>query len=333
MTTDLILLIAGLALIIRGGDLFVAAAVRIAEVLRMPRVVIGGTLVSLATTSPELAVSIMAGLRGESGLAVGNAVGSCLCNIGLILGLTASMRNVEVRMAALRVPLSVMLGFAFLLLALTIDLSVSRLEGALLLLGGGAYFAWDFWRHWRDRKPEHLREAAAIQRESVATRWPWFQTTTGTIVQFGAGAAIVVLGSKLLVDGAVNIAQALGVPSIVVGLTVVAVGTSLPELVTAVTSTRKNVADLSIGNVLGANIANLGLIIGAAASIREVTMDRMTQLFNLPAMLVLMLFLAWMIAGDRRITRREGLILLTYYALYIATVVVLMTRLRVSPSL
>jgi cation:H+ antiporter len=317
MLTHLLLLVAGLALIIKGGDLFVSAAVRIAERLRMPRVVIGGTLVSLATTSPEMVVSIMAGLKGESGLAVGNAVGSCICNIALILGVTAALKQVDVNPRALRTPLLGMFLFGAALLAMTFDLALQRWQGALLLLGGVAYFAWDFWQHWRDQKPEHVTEAGAIEQEAVATRWVWFQTGPGTATQFVLGAAVVILGSKLLVDAAVAIAQLLGVPSIIIGLTVVAVGTSLPELVTAITSSRKNVSDLSIGNVLGANIANLSLIVGAAAAIREVTMDRLTQVFNFPAMLVTMLLMLWMLRTEKRVTRREGAILLVFYSLYL----------------
>ncbi len=321
MLLDITFLVAGLALILKGGDLFVSAAVRVAEMLRMPRVVIGGTLVSLATTSPEMVVSIMAGLKGESGLAVGNAVGSCICNIGLILGVTAVIKQVDVHLRALRTPLIGMFFFGVVLLLMTLDLALQRWQGVLLLLGGAAYFAWDFWQHWRDKKPEDVAEATAIAKEAVATRWAWFQTKPGTAVQFLIGSAIVIFGSKLLVDSAVNMAHSLGVPSIIVGLTVVAVGTSLPELVTAITCSRKNVSDISIGNVLGANIANLTLVIGAAASIREVTMDRLTQLFNFPAMLVTMLLMLWMLKTGQRVTRREGAILLVFYGVYIGAVV------------
>jgi cation:H+ antiporter len=318
MLNELLMLLGGLALIIKGGDFFVAAAIRLAEFLRMPRVVIGSTLVSLATTTPELVVSIMAGLRGESGLAVGNAVGSCICNIGLILGVTASIKHVDVHFKTLRLPLFAMLGFGVLLLLMTLDLSLSRTQGVILIAGGAAYFIWDFTRHWKDRKPEDIAEATAIETEKSAARWAWIQTRPGTIVQFLVGAAIVVAGSRLLVEGAVGVAGRLGIPSIVIGLTVVAVGTSLPELVTAVTSSRKSVSDLAVGNVLGANIANLTLIVGTAAVIQTVGMDRFTQMFNFPALLVIMGILVVMLWTGRRVTRREGVVLLAVYGLYLA---------------
>lgn len=321
MLLDTLMLLGGLALIIKGGEFFVAAAVRIAEFLRMPRVVIGSTLVSLTTTTPELVVSIMAGVRGESGLAVGNAVGSCICNIGLILGVTAGIKQVDVHFRALRTPLLAMLGFGVLLCLMTLDLSLARWQGGLLLAAGLGYFAWDFWQHWRDRKPEDIAEATAIEAEKAAARWTWVQTKAGAVAQFLFGAGIVVAGSRLLVEGAVGAAARLGVPSIVIGLTVVAVGTSLPELVTAVTSARKSVSDLAVGNVLGANIANLSLIAGAAAVIQTVGMDRMTQLFNFPAMLAVMGLLCWMLRTDRRVSRGEGFTLLAAYAGYLAALV------------
>jgi cation:H+ antiporter len=323
MLADILFLIAGLALIIKGGDLFVSAAVRIAEMLRMPRVVIGGTLVSLATTSPEMVVSVMAGLKGESGLAVGNAVGSCICNIALILGVTAAIHPVDFHPRSLRQPLLGMFIFGGVLLLMTLDLALQRWQGLTLLLGGVAYFSASFWKHWRNKRPRDVADATSLVKEAVATRWAWFWTKPGTAVQFLMGATLVVFGSKLLVDAAVNLAHALGVPSIVIGLTIVAMGTSLPELVTAITSSGKKVSDLSVGNLLGANIANLTVVIGVAATIREVTLDRLTQLFNFPALLFAMLLLWWMLQTSTRITRREGAILLAFYAAYIGAVLIL----------
>ncbi len=323
MFLEILWLLIGLVLIVKGGEWFVAAAVRVAEFLRMPRVVIGSTLVSLATTSPEMVVSIMSGLKGQSGLAVGNAVGSCICNIGLILGVTAAIKHVDVHAGVLRTPLIAMFVCGAVLLVLTLDLTLTRWQGALLLVCGVGYFAWDFWQHYRNRKPADLVEATAIEKEVAATRWAWLQSRPGTAVQFAAGAAVVVLGSKWLVDGAVGVAGRLGISPMIIGLTVIAVGTSLPELVTAITSSRKAVSDLAVGNVLGANIANLTLIVGAAAVIQDVKMDRLTQLFNFPAMLAVMGLLLWMLLTDRRVTRREGVMLLVTYVIYIKVLIVL----------
>lgn len=318
MTMELLILLGGLALIVKGGEFFVASAIRLAEFLRLPRVVIGSTLVSLATTTPELVVSIMAGLRGEAGLAVGNAVGSCICNIGLILGLTAAIKHVDIHFRVLRATLVAMFGFGVVLFLMTLNLSLSRWQGALLLAGGLVYFVWDFTRHWRDRKPEDVAEATAIETDRASARWAWVRTKPGTITQFVVSALIVAAGSKLLVEGAVGIAVELGVPPIIIGLTIVAVGTSLPELVTAVTSSRKSFGDLAIGNVLGANIANLTLVVGTAALIQTVRMERLTQLFNFPALLAVMVLLGVMLWTGGRLTRKEGVFLLGVYATYLA---------------
>jgi cation:H+ antiporter len=327
MGMQILWLVIGLALLVKGGDLFVSAAVRLAEFLQMPRVVIGSTLVSLATTTPELAVSVMAGGKGESGLAVGNAIGSCICNIGLILGITAAFKHVEVHPKALRTPLIAMFGFGVLLLLMSFDLRLSRWQGAVLIAGGLVYFIFDFVHHARDTKPADVAEARAIE-QAVAGRLRWFQSKAGSVVQFVLGAGIVVIGSRFLVDAAVNLSSALGIPSIIVGLTVVAIGTSLPELVTAVTSSRRNVSDLAVGNVLGANIANLTLVVGAAAMMSEVSMSRATQLLNFPAMLAVFGLLLWMLLNDRRVSRKEGVALLVTYSFYLCALVFLAAGLK-----
>lgn len=321
MPLQFLLLFLGLILIIKGGDLFVSAAVRIAEFMRMPHVVVGSTLVSLATTTPELVVSVMAGAKGESGLAVGNAVGSVICNIGLILGVTATLKHVDVHTRALRTPLVAMFACAVGLFLMTLDLELARWQGVVLLALGAGYFAWDFLQHARDHKRADIVEATDIE-ETIAGRFQWFHTRLGTAVQFALGAGIVVFGSRLLVDSAVNVASAVGVPPIIIGLTVVAVGTSLPELVTAITSSRKSVSDLAVGNVLGANIANLTLVVGTAATLHAVHMDRFTQLFNFPVMIAMMCVLLWMMTTDRRVTRREGVTLLVIYGAYLTALVV-----------
>ncbi len=328
MLTDLLLLLGGLAVIIKGGDLFVSASVRLAGFYRLPRVVVGSTLVSLATTTPELVVSVIAGLRGESGLAIGNAVGSVVCNLTLILGITAALKAVEVHPSALRTPLGALFLAMGLLIAFTWDRQLARWQGAILLALGAAYFAWDFVRHWRDRRPADLSEASAIGSGIVGTRFPWLETPSGSLTQFVFGAGIVVLGSRLVVDGAIGVAGRLGVPSLVIGLTVVAVGTSLPELVTAITSSRRSVSDLAVGNVLGANIANLTLIIGLAALIRPVEIDRLAQRFSFPAALAILVLLTGLLFRHRGLPRPAGRMLLVIYGGYLATVCLLELRSR-----
>lgn len=323
-----LLLLLGLGLIIQGGDLFVASSVRIAEFLEVPRVVIGTTLVSLATTSPELVTSITSGIKQNPGIGVGNAVGSCMCNMCMILGVMAAIRSIGVRLAEIRIPLTAMFVFAALLLILTWNLRLPQAAGFVLAGLGVGYFACDFFHHRRASRPEDLAEARSIEAESTASGSPWLRnrlrSPKGAGAVFALGAVMVMGGSWLLVDSAENLAKKMGVPSIVIGLTIVAVGTSLPELVTAVKSARQNVADLGVGNILGANVANLTLVIGGAASFKELSMDRVTQALNFPALIIGMSIVFWMLFSRQRISRREGWMLIAFYFIWLALLTLVM---------
>lgn len=212
-----------------------------------------------------------------------------------------------------------------MLILLTLDLHLSRLEGWLLIAAGLAYFSYDFVHHARTRQPDVVAEARAIEKDIASIPQPtsWLHTRLGAAVQFVTGAIIVVLGSRLLVSAAVSLAGAVGISSLVIGLTVVAVGTSLPELITAVSSSRQNASDLAIGNVLGANIANLTFILGTAAALSDVTLTRPSQLYNFIAMLVMCGALLWMLLTDSRVTRKEGVTLLVLYVFYLSGLVML----------
>jgi cation:H+ antiporter len=316
MWLSLLLLVVGFALIIKGGDLFVSSSVRIAELLRVPRVLIGSTLVSLATTAPELVVSATASFRGEPGLAIGNAVGSAICNIALIVGTVAVLRPVVVDPGEVRIPLWSMIGLGVVLSALTFDLRIGWGRGAFLLSLAVGYVAFDLYRHKRLPDP-HLAEEVEALEEGLAGGSRLLRTGPGATLVFVVGAVLVVVGSRLLVDSAIVIARQVGVPPIVIGLTVVALGTSLPEYVTALTAARKGVSDLSVGNILGANILNLGLIVGLSAVIHEVEMSRVTQLYNFPVMLLVMGMLARSLLA-RHLARGAGGALLLVYLLYVA---------------
>jgi cation:H+ antiporter len=220
-----------------------------------------------------------------------------------------------------------MLGLAAALALLTLDLELSRFQGLALLLVGAAYFAYDFLAHSRDTRRADVAEASAIERDVVAGH-ARLLTGRGTTVQFLAGAVMVVAGSRLLVDAAVSLATALAIPSLVVGLTMVALGTSLPELVTVAASARRRVSDLGIGNVLGANVANLSLVPGAAAAIAPAGIGRAEQLFNMTALLVVLAVVALLIVRRGRISRRAGAGLLVLYAGYLAGLTMLAAAAR-----
>jgi len=306
--TTVLLFSLGVAIIIYAGDVFVTASVAIAKHARIPRAVIGGTLVSLATTAPELTVSATASFQGNPGLAVGNAVGSVICNIGLIVGLLCVLHPLDVRERDFRFPALYMLGSGVLLTGLTVSLRLGRPRGALLMAVGLAYLAIDTIRHRR-----MAEDAGAADEGKDGPGW----SMRKSVLSFLAAAGAVVLGSRLLSDNGVELATLLGVPPMVIGLTLVAVGTSLPELVTAVAAARKGVPELSLGNVVGANILNITLITGVSGVIHPLTMTRKTQLYNFPAMLVVILLLLVQARTGGKLTRREGWVFLLFYGFYV----------------
>ena len=317
------LFVVGVALVIKGGDIFVTASVAIARHARVPNVVIGSTLVSLATTSPELAVSATASLRGSPGLAIGNAVGSAIANIGLILGLLCILRPMNVLSRDFRVPSLAMLAGGILLFFLPQAAEggayeLRRWAGVLLLAVGIAYLFSDYWRH--RPKPTQVPETVA-EGEGPA------MGLAKAIALFALGAALVIAGSRLLSDNGVILAKRLGVPPMIIGLTLVAVGTSLPELVTAITAARKGVPELSLGNVVGANIMNITLVTGTAAvlSAKPLAMSRALRFYNFPAMLAIFVLLLVLARTGHRLTRREGWCLVGFYVLYLVGLILLRT--------
>ena len=306
---DVVLIVVGFGLVAKGGDLFVDSRIHSGHVLRVPRFVIGGTLVSLATTTPELVVSAMASSVGDSGIALGNAIGSCICNIGLIIGTVALLTPVEVEKRDFVRRVAWMASSAMLVVAFTWDRTLSRPLAAVLLALAFVYLVWDYLGIRRQR-------AVVVEGEAQDT-----SGLTKAVVLFAVGAVLIVVGSRLLVDSGGALAVALGVPSIVIGLTVVAIGTSLPELVTGVSAARKGVPDLSLGNIIGANILNLSLVIGLSGTISRLTLDRFTQFYSYGWLAV---FFATFIgvATTGHVHRRAGLLWLGLYVVYVAGLIV-----------
>jgi cation:H+ antiporter len=246
---DALLIVGGLIALLTGAELVVRAGTGIATRLGVRPIVIGLTVVSLGTSVPELAVGIDAAVSGSPGLAVGNIVGTNLVNILLILGLSAVLVPIALERSTLRFDLPAMTAIALLLVVLWVDGTLSRLDGAVLLLGGLAYTA-GLLRASR-RAPADLGESTVVapQRPLVLT------------LLLVVGLVVIVVGAELLVGGAVAAASALGVSESVIGLTVVAIGTSAPELVTTVLSTVRGERDIAIGNLFGSSIYNIGAVL------------------------------------------------------------------------
>ena len=309
MFLDVILIVIGLGLVAKGGDLFVDSSIYIGQALRIPRFVIGGTLVSMATTTPELVVSAMASSVGDSGIALGNAVGSCICNIGLIVGTVALLTPVEVENRDFVRRAAWMASAAVLVVVFTWDRTLSRPLAAVLLTLSFAYLAWDYLG---------IRRQRAWSGDVPA---PDTSGLTRAVPLFVFGAALIVIGSRLLVDSGQSLAAALGVPSIIIGLSVVAIGTSLPELVTGVSAARKGVPDLSLGNIIGANVLNLYLIVGLSGTINPLTLDRFTQIYSYGWLAVFFAAIFGLVVRRGRFHRAGGLLLLGLYVLYLGGLV------------
>ena len=306
MVLDILLLIIGFILIAKGGDMFVDSSVHIGRALSIPRFIVGGTLVSLATTTPELVVSATASVLGDSGIALGNAVGSCICNIGLIVGTVAVMVPVSAGARDFAHRAIWMSTGGALVVLFSLDRTLSRPLGILLLLLALAYVVWDYQgirrrRAGRGGTPPSAEERAAVIR---------------SIGRFALGAGLIIVGSRLLVSSGQTVAAALGVPSAIIGFSVVAIGTSLPEFVTGVSAARKGVPDLSLGNIIGANVLNLFLIVGLSGTIQPLELDRFTQWYAFPWMAVFFGTLIFLVRRNGHVGRRAGLGLLMLYIAY-----------------
>ena len=309
----ILLFLLGLALIIKGGDFFVDAATWIAEVSGIPKFIIGATVVSLATTLPELLVSLMASMSGSIGIAVGNAVGSVTANIGLIMGISvvclASV--IKRREQAFKY---VMMAAAILLLLLSSISGSLSIPGSVILL---VMFVASMVESVLAARSAMHQDSGAMKPESDR------KTVVTNIVKFVLGVAGIVAGARLMVDYGTKLAQLLGVPDSIIGATLVAVGTSLPELVTTITALVKKQASLSIGNIIGANIIDLTLILPLCSLVsgKALPMLRQNIRLDMPFCLGLSLLAVIPPLITSRFHKWQGAAMLGIYAVYIGLLV------------
>jgi cation:H+ antiporter len=309
---DIALVLVGLALVAKGGDLFVDASIYIGKAFGIPRFIIGGTLVSLATTTPELVVSALASSAGDSGIALGNAVGSCICNVGLIVGTVALLTPVEVERREFTRRVAWMVSAAVLVVVFTLDRTLSRPLAAVLMALAFVYLGRDYLNIRRDWS-EATEEATPVDASGLKRE----------LGMFGLGAGLILIGSNFLVTSGQSLATALGVPSIMIGLSVVAVGTSLPELVTGVSAARKGVPDLLLGNIIGANVLNLYLVVGLSGTIHPLALDAFTQVYSFGWLAVFFVAIILLAARTGRFHRTGGLVLLGLWGIYLAGLVIM----------
>lgn len=276
-----LLFAAGLVCIIKGGDLFVDAASWIAEASGIPKFIIGATIVSFATTLPEMLVSVFAALEGNADIAVGNAVGSVTANTGLIMCLSLVCMTCLMERRQFGVKACLLLAAILSLFGFTRDGRLSVAESLLVLVIFAGFLAESLISARREQGTE-LKEDE--ERPAVSGK-----TVAGNIVKFVLGAAGIVLGAQLLIDNGSAIASLLGVPDAIVAATMIAVGTSLPELVTTLTAIRKKESSLSVGNIIGANIMDLTLILPLCSLIlgKPLPVQSQGMLLDIPACLII----------------------------------------------
>lgn len=310
MLLPYLLFIAGLLLIIKGGDIFVDSSTWIAKATRLPEVLIGATIVSLATTFPETMVSVISATGNQPAMAIGNAIGSTICNTGLILGLYSIIKpsKVGTKIFLIKGTMLVMYIGAFWLLA---SVGVVGRRTSLLLLFMLAIFIAANFAIAGYKKSQNRHQGLT----SVSSK-DWLPQ----IAKFVIGITLIIVGSNLLVTHGVTIASLWGVPEAVISLTLIALGTSLPELVTAVTSLLKGHAALSIGNIIGANILNISMVIGISALFRPLQISRQNLYLDIPTSLLINLCLVLPTIFFKKITRLQGLVMLSLYGLYIMLV-------------
>ena len=276
-----LLFAAGLVCIIKGGDLFVDAAGWIAEASGIPKFIIGATIVSFATTLPEMLVSVFAALEGNADIAVGNAVGSVTANTGLIMCLSLVCMTCLMERRQFGVKACLLLAAILSLFGFTRDGRLSVAEGLLVLVIFAGFLAESLISARREQGTE-LKEDE--ERPAVSGK-----TVAGNIVKFVLGAAGIVLGAQLLIDNGSAIASLLGVPDAIIAATMIAIGTSLPELVTTLTAIRKKESSLSVGNIIGANIMDLTLILPLCSLIlgKPLPVQSQGMLLDIPACLII----------------------------------------------
>lgn len=314
----IVLLVIGLACLVAGAEFLVRGAAAIATRLGISPIVIGLTVVAYGTSAPELAVSVNASLGGNSDVALGNVVGSNIVNILMILGLSAMVGALSVTQRIIRLDVPILIGVTLVVMVMALNNSIGRIEGAALFMGAIIYTVWLIRTSRADDKDPVLaaeyKEAIDILDEKVVQK----PLITQILYVIG-GLAILVLGSQLLVNSATEIAESFGVSDLVIGLTIVAIGTSLPELATSVMASIRGERDIAVGNVIGSNLFNIMAVLGASSFLSSggVGVQDSSIRLDMPVMLgatIALLPICW---NGFQIKRWEGSVLVGFYVLYV----------------
>lgn len=320
LSTAILLVIVGIALLGFGADLLVRGAVTLANAARISAAVIGLTVVAMGTSLPELTVSLAAALRGAADIGVGNVVGSNSFNIGMVLGLSALILPMRVHGNAVRLEWPFMFVASFQLLLLARDGHIDRLEGAFFLVALVLFTVYVVRLGRQELGAEETHDLA----ESVALKAPAsasLRTMGGAFLLVGAGVALLIIGGDLLLRGALSVARAAGMTERLIGLTVVAIGTGTPEVATSIVAARRGQSEIALGNVIGSNIVNILGILGLTALIRPLAVSAQMVSTDMWWMLAFSFVLLPMMRTRYTIGRVEGFMLVTGYLTYLTLLV------------
>jgi cation:H+ antiporter len=319
--TTLLLFLAGLAALVAGADLLVRGASRLAISFGISPLVVGLTVVAFGTSSPEMAVSVNGALSGATDIAIGNVVGSNVFNVLFILGLCAVIVPLGVASQIIRQEVPIMIGASLLLGALTLDGGIGRGEAALLfalLLGYTVFLVVQSRRSHGQPVDAGFERALARDARTEPGERAWDDRGWVQVALIVAGLALLVLGSDWLVEAAVAFARMLGLSELIIGLTIVAAGTSTPEVAASLMALRKGERDMAVGNVVGSNVFNILGVLGLSGMVAPLSVPPSVIAFDLPAMIAVAVACLPVFFSARQIGRWEGAMFLAYYAAYVA---------------
>lgn len=306
LVLNFVLLIVGFVLLIKGADFFVEGAAGIADRFHIPQMIIGLTIVAFGTSAPEAAVSISAGLKGTAGIALGNILGSNILNILVILGVTSCIRSLHVKKSSIKFDLPFLVMVSAIMVAFCVIQGEVNYISAIIMT---VFFIIFFIQMIRSMKQE--RNSAESEEEEKAKKhniWVLLLMTVG-------GLAAIVYGSDVTVDNAVDIASAFGMSDSLIGLTVIAFGTSLPELITSITAARKGNADIAIGNIVGSNIFNILFVLGITSYITTIPVETNFIIDSIVGLLAAT-FLYFVAAKNKKLEKKSGIVMVICYVAY-----------------
>ena len=313
-----IFLALGLVLLVAGAEFLIKGASKLAATFGVSPLIIGLTVVAFGTSAPELAVSLNASLQGQADIALGNVVGSNICNVLLILGVSSLIAPLTVAQQLVRLDVPIMIFVSLLLLLFGLDGQISRSDGVIMFIGGLAYTAFLLYQSQQEKNQDVQDEYAKFGERSLSV--------TDTVTNAGlfvVGTIMLVAGSQMLVESAVTIAEFFGASPLIVGLTIIAFGTSLPELATSVMASIRGERDIAVGNVIGSNIFNILVVLGLTSAVSEtgVMVTDSARAFDIPIMVAVAMMCLPIFFTDNEVSRREGVLLLAYYVLYVGYLV------------